>query len=99
MKQVVVSQRNTAIQSYSSIRELDLWRVISLLLTLFLLTLLWFAFLPYHTFMGDDLRLLIMAKNGEYANSFWASLSQVMFNKYRPVLTALLSLEIAAFGD
>src|SRR5689334_2963952 len=99
MKQIAISQRNTVVHSYLSFSALDVWRAISLLLALLLSTLLWFAFLPYHTFMGDDLRLLILAKNGEYANSFWLSLSQVMFNKYRPVLTALLSLEIAAFGE
>ena len=53
------------------------------------------------TLMGDDLDLLVQSRTpGGYASTFWGSFLQTGADKYRPVVTPLLSIAADVFdGD
>lgn len=58
----------------------------------------WFSSFSGRTLMGDDLELLIESRSGGYASSLVGSLTQTSVDKFRPVLTAVLSVLTDAFG-
>jgi len=71
---------------------------IGIILSLAILTVIWFAVFPYRTFMGDDLGLIDNAKHGGYASSLVHALTDAPTNKYRPVHAAFVYLESLTFG-
>ena len=62
------------------------------------LNVVWFTSFPGRTLMGDDLELLVESRSGGYASGFLRSLTQTGAEKYRPVLTMVLSVMTDAFG-
>jgi hypothetical protein len=59
---------------------------------------LWYAPLQFSRLIGDDLQLLLVAREGGYAGSPQAALTDVVGGKYRPVATLALALATDAFG-
>lgn len=65
-----------------------------------LLNLLWFTSFSGRTLMGDDLDLLLQARSpGGYASSFLGAFTQTGADKFRPVVTAVLSILTDVFGE
>ena len=79
-----------------------LWRyrwAIGIAFPLALLIIYFFGFFPYRAFMGDDLFSIVNAQTGGYASSFVSALTDVVFNKYRPVSAVIFHLESILFGN
>lgn len=64
-----------------------------------MLNVLWFSSFSGGTLMGDDLDLVLQTRTpGGYASSFFASFTQTAADKFRPVVTVLLSVVTDLFG-
>ncbi|GAM09741.1 hypothetical protein OR1_02021 [Geobacter sp. OR-1] len=59
----------------------------------------WYGSLPYLTFMGDDLNLIVKAQDGGYASSIAKAFTMVDAEKYRPVMALFYCIEIKLLGN
>lgn len=64
-----------------------------------LLNVVWFTSFSGRTLMGDDLDLLLQSRTpGGYASDFLGAFTQAGVEKFRPVVTVLLSVTTDLFG-
>jgi hypothetical protein len=73
------------------------WWIAGIVLSLAILTIIWFAFFPDRAFFADDFNLIVNALSGGYASSFVKAFTYAGIN-YRPFFAAFFHLVSLIFG-